>query len=91
MAKELNFTENSRGYWEASFSSSGERIAIEVNRKNAGPLIVLGSIDGLKKIMLKDFGPKPNEDLIFEIDVPEEVTVTIISFTEVEDAKATGI
>lgn len=91
MAKELNFTKNDQGHWEASFAASGERMAIEVNRKSSGPLLVSGSIDDLKEILLRDFGPKANEDLMFEIDVPEDVTVTIVSFTEVEEAKVTGI
>lgn len=90
MAKELNFIRNSQGKYEVTFTSSGDRMGIEVNRTASGPLVVYGSIDDLKRKPVIDFGPNASEDLLFEIDFPADVKITIISFTEVEVAKVTG-
>ena len=90
MATTLNFTKNAQGKFEASFTASGDRMGVEVNRTASGPFIVYGSIDDLKRMQVIDFGPNASEDLLFEIDFPTDVKITIISFTEVEAAKVTG-
>lgn len=91
MATALTFTKNSQNQWEASFIASGDRIGVEVNRSSSGPLIVSVSIDGLNKKSIRSFSPDSDADLIFEVDVPAEIEISIISFTEVTAAKATGI
>lgn len=90
MAKELNFTQNAQGKWESSFIASGDRMGVEVNRVKSGPLLAYASLEGLRKKLIYDLGPNADADLIFDIDVPEETVVTLISFTEVEAAKVTG-
>lgn len=91
MATALSFTKTSGGHWEASFTSSGDRIAVEVNRVASGPLIVCAAIDSMNKKTVQDFGPGADADMIFEVDVPEGITITVISFTEVKTGKATDV
>lgn len=90
MATALSFTKTSGGHWEASFTSSGDRIAVEVNRASAGTLLVLGCIEGLEKTTLQNFGPGADQDLIFEIDVPADVKIFLVSYSEVSAAKIVG-
>ncbi len=91
MGSELNFTQNNQGKWEASFIGPGERVGVEVNRSFSGPLIVSASIDGLNKKTIHTFSPDSDADIIFEVDVPAEIEISIISFTEVTAAKVTGL
>lgn len=91
MATALTFTQNPKDQWEASFIASGERVGVEVNRSSSGPLIVLASIDGLSKQTIHSFSPDSGADIIFEVDVPAEIEISIISFTEVTSAKVTGL
>lgn len=90
MATTLSFTQNSSNRWEASCTSSGDRIAVEITRTKSGPLIVYGNITGLGKKMIHDFGPSAEDTVIFEIDVPADIDITIESFTEVTSAKIVG-
>lgn len=91
MATSLNFTQNAQDHWEATFSASGDRMGVEVNRTASGPLVVYGSIDGLNKNLIQDFGPDAFQDLLFEIDLPSDIEITIVSFSEVIAAKVTGV
>lgn len=91
MAEELNFTHNGQGRWETSFTSSGDRIAVELNRVESGTLIIFGNLEGLEKTTLHNFGPGSDQDLMFEIDAPEDVKLTLVSYTEVTAAKITGV
>ena len=91
MVTELKFSQNAYGKWETVFTASGDRMGIEVNRDSSGPLLVLAGINGLKAKQIQDFGPNADSIIIFEIDVPAEIEITIISFTEVIAAKVTGV
>lgn len=90
MATSLSFTQNEQGHYEASCTSQGDRMAVEVNRTAPGTLIIFGCIDGLEKTTLQNFGPGADQNIIFEIDVPEDVELSIVSYTEVTSAKITG-
>lgn len=89
MATNLEFTKTD-GVWTAEVVSPGSAIAVEVNRTECGPLLVKGSVEGLKEIPLHYFGPKTDRDLLFEVDVPEGVRIHLISYTEVTGAKYQG-
>lgn len=91
MATTLTFKQNEQGCYEASYTSTGDRVAVEVNRTTSGTLIVYGNITGMNKTMLHNFGPGTFKDQFFEIDVPADVEITIVSFTEVTDAKIVGV
>lgn len=90
MATSLNFTQNTPGQWEATCTSTGDRMAVHISRATKGPLNVYGSIDGLEKKFLQNIGSGMDKDVIFEIDVPADVEITIISFSEVTEAKIVG-
>lgn len=90
MAKELNFTQNSEGRWESSFISSGDRVGVHIIREKPGSLIAYGHIEDMEDTVIHDFGPSASHNLMFEIDVPADVTVIFLSSTEVSDAKITG-
>lgn len=90
MATKLNFTKDDKA-WTAEVVSAGTPIAVEVNRKTAGALLVQGSVEGLRKIPLHYFDRNSDRDLLFEVDVPEGVRIHLTSYAEVEAAKAEGI
>lgn len=89
MATNLNFTKGD-GVWTAEAVSPGNPIAVEVNRAVGGPFIVKGSIENLSQVTLRDFGPNADRNLLFEIDVPEGVTIHFTSYSEVVGAKTEG-
>lgn len=89
MSTELSFTQDSQGRWTASFASSGERVAIEVNRTAEGPFTVSASIGGLRPKPVMDLSR--DADLLFEIDLPAGVTVSLTSLTEVTAGQVTGL
>lgn len=89
MATELKFTKED-GVWIADVVSPGTPIAVEVNRTEGGPFLVKGSVGDLKQVTLRDFGPRAERNLLFEIDVPESVNLHFISYTEVKSAKTEG-
>lgn len=90
-ATDLTFTQNAQGHYEANCTSSGDRIGVNLNRAASGTLIVFGSIENLEKSPLYNFGPGADQDLIFEIDTPADVKLTLVSYTEVTAAKITGV
>lgn len=91
MAAELNFEKNSDGYWEASFVTSGNPMAIEIDRKEKGHLLIYAGVDDLKGDLIFSAGRDCEQHFVRSIDTPEEVTLKVISFTEVIGAKVTGI
>lgn len=91
MATDLTFTQNSQGHFEASCTSSGDRIAVKINRSASGTLLVYGTIEDLEPSILYNFGPGSDQDMMFEIDVPADVNITIVSYSEVIAAKITGV
>ncbi|WP_289872880.1 hypothetical protein [uncultured Duncaniella sp.] len=90
-ATDLTFTQNAQGHYEANCTSLGDRIAVDLNRTKSGTLLVYGSIGDLEKSILFNFGPGSYKDLMFEIDVPADVKLTLVSYTEVTAAKITGV
>lgn len=88
MANEIDFVKNEKNYWEASIASSGESIVVEITREKGGTFLVFGNLEGLDKVLLENFGPGADRNLMMQIDdIPEGVTITFISFTEVKSAK----
>lgn len=81
---ELVFTKNKKG-WQASFVSEGDCV-VEVERTGQGMLQVHANLEGMKQVLVAELGPN-NENMIFEVAVPEGVEVTITSRAEVISAK----
>lgn len=88
MAKELTFRKNESDKWESVIESEGKPIAVEINRDKHGSLLFYGSLTGMEKVLLENYGPYADKHQIVEIDVPSGVTITIESGVEVTSAKA---
>lgn len=86
MAKQLVFEKDENGHWVASFTSTGETMALEINRTEGGTLQIFGNLEGMEKVLLKNFGPGAFKNQLFEVDVPGNVTITVESYTEVTGA-----
>lgn len=91
MAATLEFEPNSNGHYEAEFETTGERMAVEVNRKDKGFLLAFARIDSLNNILIYNSTKYGDEDIIFDVDMPEGVTIRVVSHTEVTGAMVTGI
>lgn len=91
MAEELNFEKNSDGYWEATFITSGNPMAIEIDRKEKGHLLIYAGVDDLEGDLIFSAGREGEKHFVRSIDVPEDVKLRVVSFTEVTGAKITGV
>lgn len=87
MVQDLTFTQNNMNRWESSFISSGTPYAVQLN-VNADPsahtnidTIVYANIPGMDKVTLATL-QRPQNNLMFEVDVPFGVVVTIESMSE---------
>ena len=86
MEKELTFIEDSKGHYSAEFISSGNA-AVHICRVAGATLRVLAAIGNLPPIPIVKFGDDSPKDLIFEIGIYAGVKVSIISHSEVTDAR----
>lgn len=91
MAAELNFEQNAAGHWEATFVTSGNPMAIEIDRKEKGHLLIYAGVDDLHGDLIFSAGREGEKHFVRSIDMPEEVTLRVVSHTEVVAAKVTGI
>lgn len=87
MATDLIFEKNNKNIWETTIQSNGETMVVELIRAEKGTLIIYGNIDGLDKIILSNLGPGADKNILFELDFPLGVIITIESYTEVLFAK----
>lgn len=89
-ATDLSFSKNEGNKYVASFVSEGP-VTIQVKRQEAGPLNIYANIDGMDAIYVGGYGPyNSSANLIFNVDVPAGVNVSVESFTEVLEAKKIG-
>lgn len=80
----LDFVQNDRGWYNASFVSDGKPHAVELNREQRGRIVVYMHIGSLEKEpvgSVTDF--KSGDNFIFKVDEPDGVTITIESETPV--------
>ena len=87
MATQISFIKNIQGFWETSFVSNGNCMALEITREKPGNILVYGNIEGMNKILIDDYGPGADCNQLIEVDVPNDETITIVSYTEVTSAK----
>lgn len=86
-ATDLSFSKNEENKYVASFVSEGP-VTIQVKRQEAGSLNIYANIDGMDAIYVGGYGPyNGSANLIFNVDVPAGVNVSVESFTEVLEAK----
>lgn len=91
MAAELTFTKNTQGHYEATFETSGDPMAIEIDRKEPGHLLIYASIDGMDGDLIFSTDQYDERTFVRSIEMPEGVTLRVVSFTEVIEAKITGV
>lgn len=92
MAKaELQFEKNAAGQWESTFTTSGSPMAIEVDRKEKGHLLIFAGVDDLEGDLIFSAGRESEKHFVRSIDIPEDVKIRVVSFTEVTGAKITGV
>lgn len=81
----LNF-EKVGDVWATKFLSEGSCV-IEMERKDKGLVSVLANIDDMEAVVVTNFENPYSANVIFEVDVPEGLEVTVRSATEVTNAK----
>lgn len=87
MAMTLKF-ENHGGTWQSKFTSEGACV-VELERKEQGTVAISVNIKGMKPIPIptKDLANPYNANVLFAIDVPQGLEITIKSSTEVLTAQ----
>lgn len=86
MAEEITFNRLSNGTWARSFEVEGNT-TIQLNREKAGVVSVRATIDGGEhEVPIAQFENGFTPNVIFQLNVPKGIEVTIISQTEVISA-----
>lgn len=81
----LNF-EKTGDVWAAKFTSQGSCV-IELERNTQGIVSISANLSGMVEVPVTDFKNGYTPNVIFEVDVPEGVEVTVRSGSEVTQAK----
>lgn len=87
MATKINFTKE--GVNETYTFKPAGAVVVQVEREAMGFFTVYGNLDGMEKVPVLNV--RFEKDLIFKIDVPESVTITMVSGTHVLEAKTESI
>ena len=83
-SKDLTFT-NQNGEWVAK-TSDGHGI-VQIARAEQGIVSVSANIPGMEAVPIAAFNNPYKADVIFQLEVPAGIEVTIKSATEVVEAK----
>lgn len=87
MATKINFSKE--GVNEVYTFKPTSAVVVQVERESMGFFTVYGNLDGMEKVPILNV--RFEKDLIFKIDVPEKVTITMVSGTHVLEAKTEKI
>lgn len=87
MAKKINFTKE--GVNEIYTFNPTSPVVVQVARESMGFFTVYGNLQGMEKVPILNV--RFEKDLIFKIDVPSTVTITMVSGTHVLEAKTENI
>lgn len=88
MASTLTFeklTTASGNLWAAKFTSQGACV-IEMERKSHGLVAITANLEGMAEVPVTNFQNPYGKNVIFEVDVPEGVEITVKSESEVTKA-----
>ena len=84
--KSLEFTKEKK--WSvASFNSPGTPCVVQIQQKEAGDVNVFANAEGMEPTRIGNINNYANPNVIFNVEVPEGLTITVQSFGEVECAK----
>lgn len=87
---DLSFSKNSGNRWQASFVSEGA-VTVQMQRKDVGAVNIYANLDGMTAKYIGGYGNyNGGNNVIFTVDVPSGVTITIESYSEVVSAKMLG-
>lgn len=87
MKKEINFTESEGGSFVASWTSTGA-VTVQVERTKMRPVVVLANIPGMKPTVVARYENPYGNSVIFGVDLPVGVEVSIEVGCEVVQAMA---
>ena len=86
MAQEITFTKQADGTWQGSFTSTGTRTIVQVEREENAPLYLNISADnGQHNVIYQP--PKDFKNQILLIDIAEGALVTIVAHSAVTKAQ----
>lgn len=77
----LNFTKE-KDLWITRFTNTGNTI-VQIEREKDGVVSVLAQIDGLQEVPIAQFQNGYTPNVIFQLNIPAGVNITIKSQTEV--------
>lgn len=86
-SNDLVFTKNELGRYESTFVSSGEKVSIQMERKTEDCYSVLCNVEGMDPVPVYTSGGTARKNVIFTVDVPTGMEVTVVSMSEVVQAK----
>lgn len=86
----LTFTKNALNRWACKFSSSGAKNVVQLEKAGCEPVTVYANLTGMAPVAVFTSGRQNTDSVIFEIDMPEGVEVTVESMDEVITAKISG-
>lgn len=89
MTKQIDFTKNKNGDYEASWVSTGA-VTVQIERKTLESVIVLGNIPGMSPCVTAMYDNRYNNGIIFGVDLPVGVVVTLRCPAEILSAKMMG-
>ena len=81
----LQFTKTNNE-WVANFTSEGNTV-VEIEREESGLVAVRANLSGMRAVPISTYNNGYTNDAIIRINVPVGVEITIISQTEVTNAK----
>ena len=86
MATTINITKQADGTWQGSFTSTGTRTIVQVERQENAPLYLNISADnGDHNVIYQP--PKDFKNQILSIDIAEGALVTVVSHSAVTKAQ----
>lgn len=86
MEKGLEFKQNTNGSYEAKFVSEGA-VTVQIQRKEFRPVVVLANLPEMPACKIREIESHTNYGVIFEVDVPPGIEVTISSRSEISSSK----
>lgn len=76
MKKEISFSENESGSHVASWTSTGA-VTVQVERTKMRPVVVYANIPGMKPTVVARYENPYGNSVIFGVDLPVGVEVTV--------------
>lgn len=87
MATKISFAKE--GVNETYTFKPGGAVLVQVERETMGFFTVYGNLEGMEKVPILNV--RFEKDLIFKIDVPPAVTITMVSGSHVLEAKTESV